>query len=228
MKMLSANKLPPAFEELVEHASQRLVIITPYFEPWSHLTAMLYQKLERKIPMFLLLRGGEDRAKREASVLPFQQRGAQVTFLDRLHAKIYFSEHQALLTSMNLLGASRDSWEVGTLFDAAGDAASYSQIVAIAMDLFKTVSITAPHENSASVTQRASAPRRTVRGHCIRCSSTINAEPQKPFCRDCYSSWAEWENDDYPEKFCHLCGRQWSSSMAKPLCRGCWEHSARA
>ncbi len=228
MRMLSANKVPPAFEELVEHASQRIVIVTPYFEPWSHLTATLYQKLERKIPMFILLRGGEDRAKREVSVRPFKQRGAQVLFLDRLHAKIYLSEHQALLTSMNLLGASRDSWEVGTLFDAAEDATSYSQLVAIAMELFNTVSLTAAKERSAPADHRVAASRSTVRGHCIRCSSAINADPQKPFCRGCYESWAEWENPDYQEQFCLMCGRQWSSSMAKPLCRACWEHNARA
>lgn len=228
MRMISANKVTPAFEEIVEHASHLLVIVTPYFEPWTHLSSLLHQKLERGIQMLLLLRGGDDRAKREASALPFQQRGAQVQFLERLHAKIYISEHHALLTSMNLLAASRDSWEVGTLFDATEDRASYQQIVVMATNLFQTASRAAAPEHQTPITPRVATSRRTSSGHCIRCADAVGADPEKPFCRDCYLSWAEWENPDYQEQFCHLCGRQWTSTKAKPLCRTCWVQSARA
>ena len=232
MKMLSAFKVVAAFDEIVERASRSLVIVTPYFDPWPHLAASLLQKLESKVSVFLLLRGGEDKAKSETAVRPFADRGARVHFLDRLHAKVYVNEQQALLTSMNLIKSSRDSWEVGTIFDAIADAASYQEIVAMTRGLFDTVGRTsggqaapAPETRPRSTPSptRAKAPRQKAVGHCIRCAAKIDQDPEKPFCRDCWASWAEYKNENYPEKFCHTCARPWASSMAKPLCRSCWD-----
>ena len=235
MKMLYEFKVVAAFDEIVESASRRLVIVTPYFDPWPHLTKTLLQKLERKVSVHFLVRGGEDRGKSEAATLPFTQRGARVQFLDRLHAKVYINERQALLTSMNLIKSSRDSWEVGTLFDAHEDEDSYQKIVEMTRELFATVGLTAaagqappaPEARAWSkpAAPRQSPPRRSAAGFCIRCASEIPASPEKPLCRECYATWAEYGNEDYEEEFCHLCGRPWSSSMAKPLCRACWEQS---
>jgi PLD-like domain len=236
MKMLSASKVTLAFDEIIERASRTLVIVTPYFDPWTHLEATLIQKLDRSIVLDMLLRGGDDRAKSETAALRFAQRGARVQYLDRLHAKIYLSEQQALLTSMNLIKPSRDSWEVGTLFDATEDAMEYQQIVQMKNDLFEKITLTgnsgrhAP-AGQASAQPALSGPRKAVAqrkaaGYCIRCSIRIAAEPDTPLCRDCYAAWASWKNADWEEKFCHLCGVPWSSSVAKPLCRSCWETGA--
>ncbi len=138
MKMLSGFKVVAAFDEIVDRAERTIVIVTPYFDPWPHLAQILLQKLDRKVPVDMLLRGGEDREKGATAAEHFVQRGARVQFLDRLHAKVYLSEQQALLTSMNLLKSSRDSWEAGTLFDATEDAASYQEIAALAGGLFQT------------------------------------------------------------------------------------------
>lgn len=230
MKVLSASKVVLAFDEIVEGARRKIVIVTPYFDPWPHLAQTLLQKLDGGVSIEMLLRGGDDRAKGAAAAEPFVERGARVQFLDRLHAKLYLTEQHALLTSMNLIRASRDSWEVGTLYDATGDAASYREIADIAKRLFNTVELPTTSERAApraaAVPKRAGtrrAPAREADGHCIRCSEPVDANPDKPFCRSCFASWAEYENPDYEENFCHLCGREWSSSVAKPLCRSCWD-----
>lgn len=230
MKMLSSSKVVAAFDEIVESATRNLVIVTPYFDPWPHLAATLAQKLERKVPVYLLLRGGDDRAKGESAAAPFVQRGAHLHFLDRLHAKVYLNERQALLTSMNLIKASRDSWEVGTLFDVEQDGASYREIVTMTQGLFNTMTLsnaTAPPAPPARSPARQPAPKaptsRRVGGYCIRCQREIAANPDRPLCRECYALWAEYENPNYQEVCCHACGRAWATSMAKPLCRACWE-----
>lgn len=230
MRMLSGFKVVAAFDEIVESAARTLVVVTPYFDPWPHLAATLAQKLDQKLPVYLLLRGGEDRAKGESAAAAFAQRGARVQFLDRLHAKVYLNERQALLTSMNLIKASRDSWEVGTLFDAGQDAASYQEIVAMTRGLFDTVSLTnvaaPPPAPEPRAPARSPAPKATTTrrsgGYCIRCAKEIPSNIENPLCRDCFASWADYENPNYQEKHCHGCGRAWASSMAKPLCRTCY------
>ena len=237
--MLSAFKVVAAFDEIIERAERVIVIVTPYFDPWPHLAQALFQNLDRRVAVHILLRGGEDRAKGEAAAQPFAQRGARVQFLDRLHAKVYLSEKQALLTSMNLIKASRDSWEVGTLFDATEDAASYQQIATMTGGLFDTVNIPVAAERPAQRTasthptpptrvpvRQTVETRRSHAGHCIRCSEAVAVNQAKPLCRDCHASWAEYKNADYQEKFCHLCGCRAATSVAKPLCRSCWDKSA--
>jgi len=230
MKMLSAFKVVVAFDEIIERAERMIVIVTPYFDPWPHLAQTLFQKLDRKVSVHVLLRGGEDRAKGEAAAQPFAQRGARVQFLDRLHAKVYLNEQQALLTSMNLIKASRDSWEVGTLFDATEDSASYQQIATMAGGLFDTVNLPtqerpASRAGSPKATVAATRPAENKRhqdGHCIRCAESIPLNTDKPLCRGCYPAWAEYKNADYQEKFCHQCGKRTTTSVAKPLCRTCY------
>lgn len=59
-------------------------------------------------------------------------------------------------------------------------------------------------------------------GHCIRCSSKIAFDPAKPMCYACYQSWAQFGNEDYPEKVCHSCGKSHRTTMARPECSKCY------
>ncbi|APV45382.1 PLD-like domain-containing protein [Dehalogenimonas formicexedens] len=60
-------------------------------------------------------------------------------------------------------------------------------------------------------------------GHCIKCGSKIDFDPEKPYCPDCYAVWSKWKNVDYPAEFCHSCGKSHKTTMAKPLCRNCYD-----
>lgn len=63
-------------------------------------------------------------------------------------------------------------------------------------------------------------------GFCIRCQAKVNYNPGAPYCKSCYSVWAEFQNPEYAEVICHKCGKPWThTSMAKPLCRACYESS---
>lgn len=56
-------------------------------------------------------------------------------------------------------------------------------------------------------------------GYCIRTGVTIPFNPNRPFSYDAYRRWAEFGNDDYPERFCHLSGRpsHGHTSMRNPI-----------
>lgn len=64
-------------------------------------------------------------------------------------------------------------------------------------------------------------------GHCIRCGREIPYDLDKPYCRSCFTKWAEWENPDYEEFYCHECGETESTTMLKPRCYACYSRSVK-
>ncbi|MFH0914266.1 MAG: hypothetical protein V1849_03140, partial [Chloroflexota bacterium] len=58
--------------------------------------------------------------------------------------------------------------------------------------------------------------------YCIRRGDRIPFDPNRPLCDDCYRKWAEHKNPDYPEHYCHSCGKQSKTTYEKPLCRSCY------
>jgi hypothetical protein len=59
-------------------------------------------------------------------------------------------------------------------------------------------------------------------GYCIRCRANLSHNPSRPYCRDCYQSWNQYQNYSYIENNCHSCGKEENSSMEKPECYSCY------
>lgn len=61
-------------------------------------------------------------------------------------------------------------------------------------------------------------------GYCIRTGEKIPFNPEKPFTYNAYLSWANYENVDFEEKYCHFSGEPslGKTSMAKPILRKNW------
>jgi ribosomal protein S14 len=64
-------------------------------------------------------------------------------------------------------------------------------------------------------------------GYCVRCGDTLSFNISKPLCRDCYTEWAEYENEDYEENFCHHCGKEKDVTFAKPVCYNCYKQLSK-
>lgn len=62
---------------------------------------------------------------------------------------------------------------------------------------------------------------------CIRDQEPIPFNPDRPYCESCFRSWNRYKDPDYEEKYCHLCGKRHKASMAKPLCRSCYQKAVR-
>ena len=56
-------------------------------------------------------------------------------------------------------------------------------------------------------------------GYCIRTGKQIPYDPSKPYCYEAFQTWAQYENMDFGEAFCHLTGKQSFSktSMRNPI-----------
>ena len=50
-------------------------------------------------------------------------------------------------------------------------------------------------------------------GFCIRCKADLLANPEKPYCRSCYSVWSRYKDETYEERYCHTCGCQTPRGM---------------
>ena len=73
-----------------------------------------------------------------------------------------------------------------------------------------------------AISEKDDAISKLREGYCIRCGKNIPYNSDKPYCRQCFSSWRGWENPTYVEKYCHSCGKKDRSSMLYPLCRSCF------
>lgn len=56
-------------------------------------------------------------------------------------------------------------------------------------------------------------------GYCIRTGVPIPFDAARPYSYEAYQIWAQFENPDYPEKFCHLTGKasHGKTSMRNPI-----------
>jgi len=78
-----------------------------------------------------------------------------------------------------------------------------------------------------AISEKKATSSKSRQGYCIRCAKQIPHDLDKPYCRECFSSWRQWENPAHIEKFCHNCGNRDRSSMLYPQCHTCFQKSQR-
>jgi hypothetical protein len=208
-------------EQLITGAAARLTLLSPYLQVSPILLERLREAAERGVITSVVCRAGDLKIaeRRQLETIP----KLQLRFMENLHAKCYLSEQGVVITSMNLFHHSeRQNREMGVFFGAAE--AAYE-------DAAKEVaSILAAAGALARVTEARTAslftsPRKAPqvgRGFCVRCRRGIPLDPQRPFCIDCFQVWAEFQNAEYAEQYCHDCGEQNATCMARPLCYSCF------
>jgi hypothetical protein len=102
MKTIKPAEISGKIISLIDEADKELVVISPYndLEHWDKLAARLKKAIGRGIKISFFVRKG---AKRHEVL---SEPGVQVYYVEKLHAKIFLSEKQAILTSMNLVEAA--------------------------------------------------------------------------------------------------------------------------
>ena len=256
---------------LIDNSKEHLLLISPYFRPWGRLEQSIHNAVTvRGVNTTLLLRGGRDREKQEKAAKPFKKAGANIGFLKRLHAKVYLSETEAIVTSMNLLESSAlDSWEIAMRVSKHRDSKLYGEIIQKCESMLHQASQeTARHQAqamretltafasgnalaTAPQTKKAASKSKTKRnknrksssskksrrskkkkskssskGTCIRCSTSIKRDIERPLCHSCWKVWSKFKNKDYEEKYCLGCGKKHKSSFNKPMCYSCYKKYA--
>jgi hypothetical protein len=152
-------------------------------------------------------------------------------FLPNLHAKCYFNEDRMVITSMNMYEFSeKHNREMGVLLEAREPAYAEAllevdSIIAAAEARsveFGTHSRSTYRPTDHFPERGSSRSHRRGSGVCIRCKMSIPLNPWRPMCGPCYDVWSAYQNPDYSEQWCHLCGRPEETSINRPLCRTCY------
>jgi phosphatidylserine/phosphatidylglycerophosphate/cardiolipin synthase-like enzyme len=225
---------------LIREARERVTLISPYVTlvAEDRVGRAVGEALGRKVRVSIVVRQDEQTPLKETwleAMRPHVEAGLQLHSVPGLHAKLYRSESTVLITSLNLLGSSfLNTIEVGLWsqdvqalreVDAfiKREVVPHARLVALGT---KVSPVPAPRKSELRARSKP-APQEDDDGCCIRCSDDIPFDPGRPYCRDCFAEWAEWENEDYEDEFCHGCGDSYPATMARPLCRDCFRKSAR-
>jgi hypothetical protein len=132
---------------------------------------------------------------------------------------------------MNLYNYSQaNNYEMGIYLTKKDNQDLYNEILAEAKRLtqrssdakisYKEVEKSPPKKKAVS-----DKPKKTSsKGFCIRCEKSIPLNPTRPYCRDCYHDWVEYDDEDeeYEEEVCHICGNDNPSTLLRPACRPCY------
>ncbi len=226
---------------LIRDAKERVMLVSAYSNLGTddRLGREIRDALSRRVRVTMIVRE-DDRTPLKAAWLealrPQLEAGLVLKSVAGLHAKVYLSDSAVLISSLNLLSASfLKTIEVGLWSDEPGvirevDAFLKREVVPHAQPVAlggRPQLGAAPASSPRPVARPASPKGKLLRkGRCIRCADPVPLNPDRPYCPDCFDEWAEWENEDYQDEFCHGCGDGYPATMAQPLCRDCFKSVA--
>lgn len=221
-----------AIDQVITAARERLVLVSPYLKISNLIWRALADAAHRGVQITVVARKDADNKGAEEELLKLP--GVSVYLVERLHAKCYYNEASLVLTSLNLSEASEQNYEMGVRFSSAEPV--YAEAV---LEVQSIIRHSTPLANPARAkTLRATAgaapgnrgegPRARQKASCIRCGTDVRRNPDAPLCRVCWTTWAVYSNPEYPERFCHDCGREADTTMNRPRCKRCFTAAARA
>ncbi len=124
-------------------------------------------------------------------------------FCANFHAKCYFNEKEAIITSMNL-SSYVDRAEIGVHIDKETDKQLYNDTLNWYFNTFcKRIGL-----EQNSIEDLLHPP---LMGYCIGCGQHIPLNDKKPFCVECFIYWGynyRVGSGRHKEKYCHYCGRE--------------------
>ena len=226
-KFLDTTGVSYHLQQLINNANEKLILISPFLQLNERLKQSLEEKDRQKTVDVRLIYGESKLQPAENNWLK-SLLSIRTSICPHLHAKCYLSEHEAIITSMNLYEYSQvNNNEMGIHIDKIEDEPLYNDVLTDANRLIrisqeiKVTVATVPKGNDES-TSKTIKPVSGVSGFCIRCGEKLKLNPMAPYCSKCYKSWKKYENEEFEEKYCHICGKPNKSSLIKPSCYDCY------
>ena len=230
-ELLATAAITARIEEIIQKATKYIVIVSPYLRVNKRLKVLLSEKADSRIPIHVIYGKKKELRKEERTWLE-SMTSVTTRYCKTLHAKCYFNENEALLTSMNLYDYSQvNNREMGILVTAEKDPQLYSGILEESQRIRQESEIVIGDEDLPLIAARIDREteegaqltmEEPQHGFCIRCGAGLPADPTKPYCRRCYASWKRYEDEENEEKHCHTCGSEHAATLAKPVCRSCY------
>lgn len=213
-------------ENIIMNARKKLFLVSPYLQISKTLFERLKDASIKGVEITIIY--GKDELKPNETNSLADLKNVRLYYFDNLHAKCYFNESKMVITSMNMYEFSeKTNREMGVLIDAVNDTALFQSAADETSSIMKSSDIVSlkkteriPYQETNVSGFKRSAPRM---GFCIRCECRIAYSPDRPFCPECYSIWAQYQNPQFEENVCHSCGEFKEVSMEKPLCYSCFK-----
>ena len=223
IELLTAHHLPYRVVNIIENAKQFVVLVTAYLTSWTHLDHAIKATVARGVPITLVMRAPDgakrDREKRQEEADALRELGVTVHFVERLHAKAYANEQEAIVTSFNLVSGSNESIELGVLIQD-------QELVSDLINKIRTYCPELSPLGKPAVQVKAAAPaaKAVESAFCIGCCEARPFDGTKPMCVSCYrSSKKGTEVERLPRRSCHACGKPGPGTLDKPICPDCWK-----
>ena len=230
-EFLTTNKTSSSIEDIIMDAKSKIVLVSPYLQ----ISKTFYERLKdasNKNVSIRIIYGKDELKPNEKNSLA-ELKNVELFYFQNLHAKCYLNESKMVITSMNMYEFSeKTNREMGVLIDRTVDKDLYEKAVNEVKSILESSELVPLKKSERQTTakaneQRSANPKQKtqtkLRGYCIRCEERIDFNPAKPYCSNCYSKWAQYENPDYEENVCHLCGEYEETSMTKPLDYDCYK-----
>ena len=246
--LTSVKQMGSRIEDIIKEAKEYLYIISPYVKIDREIKSLLEDKSnDNELTLYFVY----GKKSLDPTIMEWLHSlpNVQTLFLKDLHAKCYLNEKKALVTSLNLYDYSMiNNVEMGVYVsltrgfwgDTERDVALHGKIVSEAKRIIDqsepTYTSVAPKQTTqnkepkSTKSRSRSSPQATpvfAIGFCIRCGKEIPADPSRPFCDKDYKIWNKFKKEDYQKRHCHLCGQEWETTKARPVCIDCWKEHKR-
>ncbi len=236
--ILDANKIPSKIIEIIQNSTEYCFLVTAYFQTWNILDRELEKAANQNKKIVFILR---DNSKNREYEYLNSQYGFDIIYVENLHTKLYFNESEALISSMNLYKYSTENnYELGYYFSGRQYSKDFLDTV-INGDIllskpfimqglyFNNYKDPQPQRQNISYRQQQfSKNNAQMNGFCIRCGADIPLDPNRPLCDECFSTWVQYSNPCWIERFCHVCGNEIMNSFGNynlcyenPVCPNC-------
>lgn len=238
-EFLSDGAIYTRVREVIAGSKQRLTIVSPYVDPTGDFVRQMQAaSTDRRVDVRLIFRRDKTQEYLKKEWLQaLLDAKVRIGTVDRLHSKIYASEEEVIVASMNFYSSSgENSFESGISFeggsDLAKDAKAYLEVLERHAEWITgtgaatavTQKVAAMPAAVAASTPVTKARRSKPEGFCIRCAKGIALNPERPYCSADFAAWSQYSNADYRDKVCHACGSDHPATMRKPVCRSCYQH----
>jgi phosphatidylserine/phosphatidylglycerophosphate/cardiolipin synthase-like enzyme len=222
-------------KKLINNSNDKLYLISPYLQLNNQLKLSLEDRHKFSIDIIIIYGKVSDINPDDSEWLKSFP-GIKLMFHKDLHAKCYFNEKEAIITSMNLyMFSQQNNVEMGIYISREKDEELYKQI-ANEVDRIKrgsehrTISVEKvdnPKGESPKSKLKATGNKLDSKqsGYCIRTGKEIPFNVEKPMN---YEAWKEWNKEgdpEQPEKFCHFSGESSNgeTTYSKPILKKNWK-----
>ena len=246
MKYLKTSAIANEIDNIISDAKEGIVIVSPYLQLGVNIAEKLKAASDKKIPVEVIYRQEKDNyyTKKYKNIslrnLFTNVENTEIHQYDNLHAKLYFNEEVAVISSLNLYAYSEvNNFESGILITKSEEPEVFRDMLKDYYFLLRA----SKHEKGAdlklfnedtgnSATPESSKSSKKIvndhRGFCIRCGKPIEYSLKKPYCEEDSKRWEDetfgiFSDQDPVETngFCHSCGKRCNPKKSQPLCDSC-------